>query len=113
MKFDLEGTLYDIKPTQQITEKFKKREFTVECSNGNYTEFIRCELTGELTSRLDSSKIGAHVIAQCTIKGRYYNKKDGTQGHANNIVCYNVQAVNKELREPAEMYSKQELGVPF
>lgn len=113
MKFDLEGTLHEVKPTQQITDKFKKREFIVECSNGNYTEFIKCELTGEQTAKLDGAKIGNHVIAQCSIKGRYYNKKDGTQGHANNIICYNVQHVNKALREPNEVYSKQELGIPF
>ena len=113
MKFDLEGKLSDVKPTQQITEKFKKREFIVECSDGNYTEFIKCEATGETTSKLDNAKIGSQIIVQCALKGRYFNKKDGTQGHANNIIAYNIQAKQSDLREPDSVYSKEELGIPF
>jgi single-strand DNA-binding protein len=93
MKFELDGTLKECGPTQQITDKFKKREFVVEVSSGNYTEFIKCEATGDVTAKLDSAKIGNQVVAKCAMRGRYFNRKDGTTGHMNSVVAYNVEVI--------------------
>ncbi len=93
MKFDLDGTLHGVGPTQQITDKFKKREFVVQVVNGNYTEHIKCEATGDVTAKLDSAKIGNQVVAKCALRGRYFNRKDGTQGHMNSIIAYDVNVL--------------------
>lgn len=99
MKFELDGKLHEVTATQQITDKFKKRDFVLEIPSGNYTEHIKCELTQDNCSKLDSARIGNQVYAKCSIKGRYFSRKDGTKGHMNSVVAYDVQVVqsNPEL----------------
>ena len=106
MRFELNGKLHQISPTQVISEKFSKREMVVECENGNYTEFIRCEVINDNIKPLNNAQTGWHISAKCSLKGRYYNKKDGTQGLINSIQAYSVEVRQNGLTEPAEMYTK-------
>lgn len=108
MKFELNGTLHDVTPTQQITDKFKKRDFILEIPNGNYTDHIKCELTQDSCSKLDNARIGNQIYAKCAVKGRLYKRKDGTQGQMNSIVAYDVQIVQNKSE-----FSLSQMDNPF
>ena len=40
MAFDVTGRVHEIYPEQQVTEKFKKREFVLEIQDGMYQQYI-------------------------------------------------------------------------
>jgi single-strand DNA-binding protein len=43
MAYELQGRLFEIFDTQQITDTFKKREFVVETTSGMYNEYIKMQ----------------------------------------------------------------------
>lgn len=108
MKFQLEGKLYEVKPTQQITDKFRKREFIIECANGMYQEHIKIDATQNACEKLDNAKIGNQIYVKCALKGRFYNKKDGTKGHMNTINAYEIDVVKGNPE-----FSLSEMENPF
>jgi hypothetical protein len=105
MKFDLTGKLHKVSPTQVISEKFSKREFVLECENGKYNEYVKCEVINDNIKFLENVEIGYHINAKCYIKGRYFQKKDGSEGLINSIQAYEIKTRANGLTEPVEIYS--------
>jgi hypothetical protein len=45
MALEVQGKLVDVFDTQQITDKFKKREFVVETEERGYQQYVKFQLT--------------------------------------------------------------------
>jgi single-strand DNA-binding protein len=99
LSVELNGTLHEVYPTQQITDKFKKRDFILEIPNGNYLQHIKCEATGNTCEKLDGVRIGSQVFAKCDLRGRIYQKKDGTKGQMNSLVAWEIKSEQAEYNE--------------
>jgi hypothetical protein len=54
MAYELQGRLFEIFDTQQITDTFKKREFVVETTSGMYNEYIKMQAVQDKCDLLDS-----------------------------------------------------------
>lgn len=108
-QLELNGSLYDLSETQQITEKFSKREFILEIPSGNYLHHIKCEATGKICSELDDARIGSQVIAKCELRGRVYQRKDGTKGQMNTVVAWDIKYKQAEYIDN----SIQHISAPF
>lgn len=104
MKFELNGKLHKISPTQTISDKFSKREFVLECESGMYKEYIKCDVINDNIKLLDNAQVGWHVNAKCSLKGRYFTRKDGTDGLINSITAYGVEVRQNGLTVPEEIY---------
>lgn len=96
---ELSGTLHEVFPTQQITDKFKKRDFIIEIPNGNYLQHIKCEATGNTCEKLNGLRIGSQIKAKCDLRGRIYQKKDGSKGQMNSIVAWQIDSEQASFNE--------------
>lgn len=112
MTIKLSGQLHELSETKQITDKFRKREFVLSIPSGNYTEHIKCELNGDNCAKLDNTKIGDQIYADCALRGKYYQKKDGTHAHFQTVVAYKVEAVSMRPNIDST-YSMQTDETPF
>jgi len=108
MKLELDGKLHEVWPTQQVSDKFKKRDFILEIPNGKYTDHIKVEATQASCESLDGARIGSQVIAKCNLRGRIYEKKDGTKGQINSIVAWDISVIQGDPE-----YSISALENPF
>lgn len=78
MKYQAKGTIKVIYPTAQITDTFKKREFVLVTQDGQYSEEIKFQTTGDRTALLDNFAEGQEVTVHFNLKGRGYPAKDGS-----------------------------------
>lgn len=82
MSYDFTGKLHRIFDEQQIKETFRKREFVVEKSDGQYPNFIKFELIQDRCSLLDSYNEGDEVTVSFDLRGREWQDKYFTNLHA-------------------------------
>ena len=85
MSFDIVGNLDKIFDTQVISDKFKKREFVLEIKDGNYTQFIKFQLTQNRCELLNDFSTGQSVQVSFSITGRPYENKNGETLYFNNL----------------------------
>ncbi|GAB3814652.1 DUF3127 domain-containing protein [Pontibacter rugosus] len=78
MSFDIQGKLYEIFEEQQVSDKFKKREFVLEIPDGSYTQYVKFQLTQDKCSLLDSYKNGDEVKVTFNLTGKPFNKNGQT-----------------------------------
>ena len=76
--FEVQGKLEVIYDTQQVTDRFKKREFVIEIQSGMYPEYIKMQLTQDRCSLLDGFNVGDIVKTSFNLRGRPYNKGNET-----------------------------------
>lgn len=73
----INGTIKVIGQTQQVSEKFSKRELVVTEQGGQYPQLIPIEFKQDKTSLLDGFNPGEEVSVTCYVNGREWTGKDG------------------------------------
>lgn len=76
-KVNISGTIKVIGQTQQVSEKFSKRELVINEPSGQYPQLIPIEFKQDKTSLLDGFKPGDEVSVTCFVNGREWTGKDG------------------------------------
>ncbi len=66
----IEGELIEIFDTEQVSDRFRKREFVVEyATNPDYPQFIKFELIQDRCGVLDEFRTGQRVTVEFDLKG--------------------------------------------
>ncbi|MCS6967515.1 MAG: DUF3127 domain-containing protein [Cytophagales bacterium] len=92
MSYEVKGKLVVVYQPQQLTDKFRKREFVIEIPAGTYSEFIKFQLTQEKCSLIDDFALGQEIKVYFTLRGRPYTK-DGTTTYFTNLEAWRIEAV--------------------
>ena len=77
----INGTVKVIGETQQISDKFSKRELVITETGGQYPQHIPVEFVQDKTSMLDPFAPGEEVTVTCYVNGREWTGKDGVLKH--------------------------------
>lgn len=97
MSFELEGKLIEKYDTQQVTDKFRKREFVVEKTENSYgrefTETIKFQVTQDRCDLLDSFHVNDNIKVTFDIKGRRW-EKNGTVNYFNNLEAWKLEGAS-------------------
>ena len=106
---NLQGKIYKIFDTIQVSEKFSKREFVLDCqSNNGYPQYIKMEFIQNNCSILDKYKVGDSVNVEFDIKGREWQNPEGKFVYFVTLQAWKMQKTNGASYEeddtsPAEL----------
>lgn len=87
---ELTGKLIYVAETQQITDKFSKREFVVETFE-QYPQQIKFELHQDKTDLIDSYTINETITVSLNLRGRSYVDKNGLTQYSNTLQAWKIQ----------------------
>lgn len=94
MALEVSGKLIEKYEIQQISDKFKKREFIVELAeeiNGNtYTNFGKFQLVQNKCEILDRFNVGDNVKVMFNIKGNR-SEKNGKVNYISNMDAWRIE----------------------
>ena len=91
MAYDATGRLHEIFDEQQVSEKFRKREFVLEVVDGQYPEHIKFQLVQDKTALIDQYKVGDEVKVTFNLRGRGFNK-NGQMLYFTNLEAWRIEA---------------------
>lgn len=97
MSLEVTGKLVVKYDTQQVNDRFKKREFVIEIAeeiNGNvYTNYAKMQLVQNKCEIVDRFNVGDTVKVSFNIKGNKW-EKDGKVNYITNLDAWRVEAAN-------------------
>lgn len=73
----ISGSIKAIGKTQQVSDKFSKRELVITEPSGQRPQHIPVEFTQDRTGLLDAFSVGEEVTVTCYVNGREWTGKDG------------------------------------
>ena len=91
--FKLTGTLKVINDTQQVTEKFSKREFVVTESSSMYPQDILFQAVQDKCSMLDGYHTGDQVEVSFNLRGREWTSPQGEIKYFNSLDAWRIEKV--------------------
>ena len=92
MGIEVSGKLHVINDAQQVTERFRKREFVLELSeNARFPQFVIFQLTGERCGRIDDFEVGDEVRVEFSLRGREWKSPRGEVKYFNSLDVWNIE----------------------
>jgi len=94
MGFETSGRIHQLSGTQQVTERFRKREFVVELAdNPRFPQYVLFQLTGDRCEDLDKFKVGDEVRVEFSLRGREWKSPKGEIKYFNSLDVWTIQPV--------------------
>jgi hypothetical protein len=91
MGFETTGRIHQLSGTQQVTERFRKREFVVELAdNPRFPQFVLFQLTGDRCEDLDKFSVGDEVRVEFSLRGREWKSPKGEIKYFNSLDVWTV-----------------------
>jgi hypothetical protein len=85
------GTIKVIKETNQISEKFAKREFVLIDDSGMYAQELQMEFTQDKVSVLDNYVEGERVTVEINILGRMWTSPQGEDKYFVTLQAWRIE----------------------
>lgn len=104
---EVNGVIKSIGDIQQISEKFKKREIVIK-TNDDYPQDLLFELVQANCELLDNLVIGQTVNAAFNLRGKEYQKKDGSGlGYFNSLQIWKINLVGSEETKKVSTFAEK------
>ncbi|MCP4037062.1 MAG: DUF3127 domain-containing protein [bacterium] len=92
MGIQISGKLHAIFDTNQVTERFRKREFVIELAdNPRYPQFVLFQLSGDRCESLDGFALGDEVSLDFSLRGREWQSPQGETKYFNSLDVWTIE----------------------
>jgi hypothetical protein len=92
MGFQTRGKIHAISEIQQITERFRKREFVLELAdNPRYPQYVQFQLTGDRCENLEGFEVGDEVNVEFSLRGREWKSPKGDTKFFNSLDVWQLE----------------------
>ena len=102
MAFEIIGKLVEKFDTQNVSDKFKKREFVIEYRdnpNMSFSEMLKFQLTQDRCNLIDAYTIGQEIKVFFNLRGRRW-EKDGAVSYFTNLEGWKVEKMSEATSVP-------------
>ncbi|MCU0455682.1 MAG: DUF3127 domain-containing protein [Bacteroidales bacterium] len=102
MAFEVTGKIIDILPVNQVSDKFRKREFVIEKkeSGGSavFVDYIKFQLVQDKCDLINESFLNEEVKIYFNLKGNRW-ERDGRVNYFTNLDAWKIEKVSSQGRE--------------
>lgn len=106
MAFEISGRIIDILPVNQVSDKFRKREFVIEKKESGgtavFTDYIKFQLVQDKCDLINESFLNEDVKIWFNVKGNKW-ERDGRINYFTNLDAWKIEKISGMARnqEPA------------
>jgi len=97
MSFEITGKVIDIMPVNQVSDKFRKREFVIEKKDTGgqtlFIDYIKFQLVQDKCDLINESYLNEEVRISFNIKGNRW-ERDGRVNYFTNLDAWKIDRVS-------------------
>jgi len=97
MSFEITGKVIDIMPVNQVSDKFRKREFVIERKDTGgqtlFIDYIKFQLVQDKCDLINESYLNEEVRISFNIKGNRW-ERDGRVNYFTNLDAWRIDRVS-------------------
>jgi hypothetical protein len=104
MAFEITGKVIDIAPVNQVSDKFRKREFVIEKKETGgaavFIDYIKFQLVQDKCDLINESFLNEEIKIWFNLKGNRW-ERDGKVNYFTNLDAWKIEKVSSQGREQA------------
>jgi hypothetical protein len=101
MAFEITGKVIDILPVNQVSDKFRKREFVIEKKDTGgsavFIDYVKFQLVQDKCDLINESFLNEEVKIWFNLKGNKW-ERDGKINYFTNLDAWKVEKVSEPVR---------------
>jgi hypothetical protein len=102
MAFEINGKVIDISPVNQVSDKFKKREFVIEKKETGgaavFIDYIKFQLIQDKCDLINESYLNEDVKIWFNLKGNKW-ERDGKINYFTNLDAWKIEKISSQTRD--------------
>jgi hypothetical protein len=102
MAFEITGKIIDILPVNQVSDKFRKREFVIERKETGgpavFVDYIKFQLLQDKCDLINESFLNEDVRISFNIKGNRW-EKEGKVNYFTNLDAWKIEKMSSQVRD--------------
>ena len=102
MAFETAGRIIDISPVNQVSEKFRKREFVIEKKESGgtavFVDYIKFQLTQDKCELINESYMNEDVRIWFNIRGNKW-ERDGKVNYFTNLDVWKIEKISAQEQQ--------------
>src|SRR4030042_2324709 len=99
MAFEITGKVIDILPVNQVSDKFKKREFVIEKKESGggavFVDYIKFQLIQDKCDLINESFLNEEVRISFNLKGNKW-ERDGRINYFTNLDAWKIEKISAQ-----------------
>ena len=103
MAFEITGKVIDISPVNQVSDKFKKREFVIEKKEAGgaavFIDYIKFQLVQDKCDLINESFLNEEIKIWFNLKGNKW-ERDGKINYFTNLDAWKIEKISSQGRDP-------------
>lgn len=111
MTFELTGKVIDIQQINNISDKFRKREFVIETTEAGsstvFVNYVKFQLVQDKCDLIDDSFMNEEVKVSFNIKGNKW-ERDGKTSYFTNLDVWRIEKVQNRQSPVNQDYNGQD-----
>ncbi len=88
---DITGILKVKNEAQQVSEKFRKREFVLTDNSSQYPQHISFQLTQDKCNLIDTYNVGSEIKVHFNLRGREWTSPQGEIKYFNTLEAWRIE----------------------
>jgi hypothetical protein len=102
MAFEITGRIIDIQPVNQVSDKFRKREFVIEKKESGgaavFIDYIKFQLIQDKCDLINESFLNEDVKIWFNLKGNKW-ERDGRINYFTNLDAWKIEKLSSQGRD--------------
>src|SRR3989339_484227 len=102
MAFEITGKVIDIAPVNQVSDKFKKREFVIEKKETGgaavFIDYIKFQLVQDKCDLINESYLNEEIKIWFNLKGNKW-ERDGKINYFTNLDAWKIEKVSAQGKD--------------
>jgi hypothetical protein len=102
MAFEITGKVIDVSPVNQVSDKFKKREFVIEKKDTGgsavFIDYIKFQLIQDKCDLINESFLNEEVKIWFNLKGNRW-ERDGKVSYFTNLDAWRIEKTSEAARD--------------
>ena len=102
MAFEITGRIIDVMPFNQVSDKFRKREFVIEKKESGgtavFVDYIKFQLVQDKCDLINESFLNEEVKIWFNLKGNRW-EKEGRVNYFTNLDAWKIEKISSQVRD--------------
>jgi Domain of unknown function (DUF3127) len=102
MAFEITGKVIDVSPVNQVSDKFKKREFVIEKKEAGgaavFINYIKFQLVQDKCELINESYLNEDVKIWFNLKGNKW-ERDGKVNYFTNLDAWKIEKTSSAIKD--------------
>ena len=107
------GTVVNVTPLQQISDKFRKQDFTIKTFDEKFPQFLTFQVVNDKCDLVKNLNVNDVVEVSYNLRGREWTSPEGVTKYFNTVEAWSINLSSEPVQTTPAPTNEDDDDLPF